>query len=291
MKGEVAMARWSTMRGCLLAAAVWVMWQHALPVLSANGQGAAAIPKIVQAAPAKDSESPLLKRIEELERRVKELEDAEIADVKDERSDDAQTAKIEARLASLEKAARPEAAAAKGGTPLTAGTSGVPVVVRAPFVVQGAGGRPIFRVDEVDGRVRAILGTSEGSRAVMGVNAEGVASVLLYDASNGLRAGMTGFQDRPSLMATSKGGGIVAMGMDTAGQPSILVGTKAANVVTIRATPGGFGELSIANNTGQNVVEAGTTKDGLGVVRAGPSYSCAAGSLTLPCQIIGRRLK
>jgi hypothetical protein len=291
MKGEVAMASWSTMRGCLLAAAVWVMWQQALPVLSANAQGAAAIPKIVQAAPAKDSQNPLLKRIEDLERRVKELEDAENADVKDERSDDAQTVKIEARLASLEKAARSDAADAKSGG-LTGGTSAAPVTVRAPFVVQGAGGRPLLRVDEVEGRVRAIVGDPEGARAVMGVNPQGVASVLAYDASNEFRAGFAGFPEAPWVRVLGKSGAVVNIGMAREGnQPLITVGTAAHNVVTIRATPGGFGELSIANNTGQNVVEAGTTKDGLGVVRAGPSYSCAAGSLTLPCQIIGRRLK
>lgn len=63
-----------------------------------------------------------------------------------------------------------------------------PSTLRAPFVVQDAAGRVLFRVDAggAAGAARAVVGNPEAGRVEMGPGAGGSSSVQLFDASGAL---------------------------------------------------------------------------------------------------------
>jgi hypothetical protein len=66
--------------------------------------------------------------------------------------------------------------------------------------------------------------------------------------------------------------------------------TQGKVVAQFGATPSGNnGRFSLANSAGQMIVEAGMLPDGLGTVRAGPSFGARPSALQIPDRIVGHK--
>jgi hypothetical protein len=133
------------------------------------------------------------------------------------------------------------------------------------------------------------VGNSSGPRGVIGATRSGGVSLALYDsAGTDFRVGMLATPAESFLRVNSQGSA-VHMNADAEGS-AVHVFNKAGNAAaSMISTPSGFGQLSLGNANGDTTVEAGTTTEGLGVVRAGPVMGGAVGIPGLPFAIIGKK--
>jgi hypothetical protein len=114
----------------------------------------------------------------------------------------------------------------------------------------------------------ALTGPGGGFSAVsLGVNTGGGA-VRVYSASGG--------PARAALEADAATGGVTAY--DQQGNPA----------ATLASVTGGSGILQLLSG-GTTMVEAGTTEDGLGLVRAGPATGGVIGTIVPPHTLMGRK--
>ena len=232
-------------------------------------------------------------RVAELERKVEELERKGIDALKaasDKSAAEARLKTLEQRLASIEKTQAAENTRnGRGGKPAPAGAD-EPMSVQAPFVVRD-GNRVIFRVDVPDDtqQPRLVIGNPVGARVVLGMTKEENPNVVLYTRDNRFRAAMMGDAEHPQIMLSSRPGTAILMMQDAGGL--LQFNNNANAIVTLGLSENGNGRLQLADAAGTTMVEAGTNASGFGIVRAGPQYGGAVGSLTIPWQIQGRKAR
>ena len=249
-----------------------------------EAQRVVAVPRVTNPAPAQDLQT-LLKRIERLEKRVDDLEKGALAFV-NKAEDDAKDAVLKERLAALEKSRSGENAS--GRSPSSAG--GI-TRVQAPFEVVTADGRRVARIDGDNGG-GLFLYNRGGSRIVhIGPNdvAADSGHVSVF-ASQG--------DKQQSFYASSNGGGVLFL-RNTGGSAGIVLNADqlelnihnltATPVVTLKSMTGGSGRIEVADASGNNMVQAGVTTNGVGLVRAGPAGCQTVGALAQPCRIIGTK--
>lgn len=173
-----------------------------------------------------------------------------------------------------------------GGVTMGVGASGAGV-----HVVRRADGKVGVDVSQLEGRpmaVRVLDAAGSKPLAMLGVAANGAGVVATYDPAGNLRAIMNGLQGE---IHTIDAAGKSRATMTAEGAFSIR-NTQGTTVVRIGEGSAGGGALQMANSGGNAMVEAGTLPTGVGVVRAYPLGTSAAGLIGLPGTfIMGREGK
>ena len=88
-----------------------------------------------------------------------------------------------------------------------------------------------------------------------------------------------------ALVADPSGSNVVRMEVlgKTNGGIVHVINPNGISLASLSATAAGNGQLQLTNASGQTMVEAGVTVDGIGVVRAGPhGFNAGIGFLGLP---------
>lgn len=125
------------------------------------------------------------------------------------------------------------------------------------------------------------------------LTADGAGAVIVNDGSGAAIAKMEMTADgRPQVIVTGPGGNEIyaVMSKDPEGGGGILQASNGRGAVgTLMATKSGGGYLQIISSGGATAVEAGANSEGVGVVRVGPRFKCAAGGmgLQIPDCIVG----
>jgi hypothetical protein len=242
----------------------------------------------VTPAPGPADSQALLKRIADLEKRVKDLEKERELDFKSEQEDDAKAARLEERLAALERAPRLEGGSGRGSG--TATTTGVATRVQAPFEVVSRDGRPIARIvewGELAGGVY-VFGKGGGSPiAILGpIKDEPGGRVAVFQA-DGTGSSLTAASQGATLTLRTPGSK-ASVFLQAAGQMDLFnAGGTAAFSVTARTA--GNGRLTLGDADGNTMVEAGSSRDGVGIVRAGPRLGGTTGTLVPPTALVGQK--
>lgn len=232
-------------------------------------------------------------RLRALEKRVEELENSDVDQLKTDQEDEAQEKKLEARLAALEKS-RPGEARSDAAVPSAAARGAGPSTVRAPFIVVNAAGEAIFEIglSPENSQPELILGDRDGARARLGVTRAGGASIAIYDRANAARLAITG-NPTESLFRLGGRGQAVDMSARTDGASLHVSNSQGWAVGTLQSR-NDHGHFTLGNAGGETTVEAATLRDsGVGVVRVGPDMGgtsgAMAGGVVVPRSIRGRK--
>lgn len=145
--------------------------------------------------------------------------------------------------------------------------------------VNDAAGKPFFSVAED--------ASSDSAAVVIGKEEEGYRIAV----SSGSVSAVMGASGEIAGFATNRGDRPVGSLMLTEGSNSLeLVNDGGANVVSLMVSEGGNGTLQLGNSSGQMSVDAGTTGEGVGLVRAYPVGSPGAGLVGFPGTfLLGRK--
>lgn len=214
------------------------------------------------AKPAADPQlSQLRQQVATLERRIVELEKGKGGVLQGTTTTDAARAKtLEERLASLERAQE-----SKNAESSKAGAQ----TVRAPFVVQDAAGKTIFKVDVVPGDNRALvqIGDPKGAHVHLGPNQLGGSTIGLYDKSNIPSVYLVNTPTK-SYVSVVKGERASTIFVDDNISSAVVYNAKGSPAGTMQAGESGAGRLKISNANGEVRIDAGITADDVGWVRA-----------------------
>jgi len=159
--------------------------------------------------------------------------------------------------------------------------------VVAPFEVVSKAGKPLLLVTEDSPTSKA--------RITIGLNADtNTAQIMLRDKSGKRLAAMTEFSSGGGFVTVGQSGNVASLvGVQADGEGGILLrnakgtavfeadhgGMRIFNgdekiIAGVSVGPGGAGLLELMNAAGDKRLEAGTTTEDLGIVRAGPAYKC-----------------
>jgi hypothetical protein len=157
----------------------------------------------------------------------------------------------------------------------------------APFEVVTKAGKPLLLVTEDS--------SSSKARITIGINADSNAGqILLRDKSGRRLVAMAELSVGGGFLTLSPSGEVLSLiGVDPGGEGGILLrnaqgkpafeagrgGARIYNndekiIAGLSLGPQGGGILELMDPTGEKRVEAGTTTEGLGIVRAGPGFKC-----------------
>ncbi len=193
-------------------------------------------------------------RLDELERRVAELEKEKLAMMERANDDAAAKRLLEQRLASIERAQRDQSAAnqSAGSRPGSAAST-----VMAPFVVRDARGKSILEVVRTP---------------------EGRAEMRLIDVNGNGRVQLVADAGRAYVQAVGKGGAAV-LAIYPAGMPVVQVNNSTnVPVAELKSVDLGYGQLTLANSEGNILMLAGEA-GGVGSLKMGPGGNGAAVTL------------
>lgn len=174
----------------------------------------------------------------------------------------------------------------KQETPPPAPTSVANRIV-APFEVVTKTGKPLLLVTEDSSTSKA--------RITIGINADAnTGQVMLRDKTGRRLAAMAELSIGGGFVTLGQSGGVMSLiGVDEDGQGGILLRTDKGTrlfeagrggariynsdekiIAGLSVGPQGGGNLELMDPAGEKRIEAGTTTEGLGIVRAGPAFRC-----------------
>jgi hypothetical protein len=132
------------------------------------------------------------------------------------------------------------------------------------------------------------VGDPTGARGVLGPTKSGGVSFGLFDqAGPDYRVGLfAGAED--SFVRLKAKGNAVHMNADGNGGAVHIFNRQGSAAASMQSTSSGYGKLSLGDSDGDTMVEAGTTADGLGVVRVGPAMGGPVNLPGLPFAILGK---
>jgi len=244
----------------------------------ARPQGVTATAKPT-ASPSTADAAAMKRRIDELERRVVDLEKQKADQLQLDKDDEAAAKKLEQRLAAVETAQRDAATRDKSAnTPATSQTSSAHIVV-APFVVVDANGKRLITVDrsEDNQRARLTVGEPKGPAAVLAASSD-TAYVQLVDTTDAVPIAIEAAPKHTGMIVRGKLGKVY-LGENN-GILSVMVSNKTGHgVAELRGMESQSGLLTISNAAGNALVMAGETTKGVGVVKTGPNGNGAAALL------------
>jgi hypothetical protein len=165
-------------------------------------------------------------------------------------------------------------------------------------------GMGVYVLGEDGDKVQASLGLDDGKKgivrigdqaaphATLGHTKSGGVSFALYDGPGpDFRVGLLAAPDM-SFVRLNKSKNAIHLNVDGNDGGAVHLFNAFGNAAaSLQSTPNGYGRLSIGNVSGDTMVEAGVTTDGLGIVRAGPRIGGpATNNLTgLPFAIVGKK--
>jgi hypothetical protein len=244
----------------------------ALIALAAHSQGITLTAKPPSASTPADVAAMKL-RVDELERRVQELEKEKADQVEADESEDAADKKLEQRLAAIETAQRDEAASDKAAPSAESPRTLGPQKVRAPFVVVDDDGNALVTVDrgqKHDG-ARLTVGDLTGSSVGLFVTSA-LATVQVMDQTDKPRVELS-VTPQHQLIATFGPNGTTLVGSNNEKIAVVQVLNKANYpIAEMRGMPESQGgQMSIANASGNKLMIVQETNNGVGILRMGPS--------------------
>jgi hypothetical protein len=129
--------------------------------------------------------------------------------------------------------------------------------------------------------------SSDSAAVTIGKESEGYRMAI----TSGTTSAVIGASGNIAGFATYQGERAVGSLMLTEGSNSLeLANDGGVNVVSLMVSEGGNGMLQLGNSSGHTVVDAGTTGEGVGLIRAYPVGSPGAGLVGMPGTfLIGRR--
>jgi hypothetical protein len=163
--------------------------------------------------------------------------------------------------------------------------------VQAPFEVRTADGRLVAKIDGDSGGGLFLYNRGGSRIAHIGANSNaGEAGDVSVFSSRG--------DKQTSLYSSSNGSGVLFL-RGAGGGPAMvmsgdtlefnIINPSGSPVVTLLSGTSGSGRIEVADAAGRNMVQAGVTVDGVGLVRAGPAGCQTVGALAQPCRIIGTK--
>jgi hypothetical protein len=210
-----------------------------------------------------------------LQRRVASLSDQLAAA-------DRQAAALSQRMAALEAAPRPPAPAGKGGQ--------IASRVVAPFEVVDNAGRVILAVRQ---NPRGLVLIDDQDRVAVAASALSAGGFVKARAGDGSLETVMGVNGKIAGFVLREGDGKSRGSFAIAEDGKPILNMTNDNLVTVVAlTQGatGGGYLSLGDANGASTVEAGTTPQGVGLVRAMPNGNPGAGLVGMPGTfILGRK--
>lgn len=175
----------------------------------------------------------------------------------------------------------------KGRRAASVGSSG--------FSVYGSDGVAVAASLGVDaaGKARLAVGLPTGPRAVIGQPASGGVSLAFYDgATKDYRIGMLSVPGDVSYFRMTNAKQQATLTVSPTDSSLHLFNASGHSAATLSSTTTGAGKLELGDEDGDTTVEAGTTSEGLGVIRAGPRMGGVVGfEGSLPWAILGKRAK
>ena len=278
----------------------------ALFAMTAHPQGVAATAKATPVPPTSDVNT-LRRRVDELERRILELEkqkadEVELAEEEDalekklEQRLDAADKRLEQRLASIESAQDEQKA--QQDAPPASSTTKVPgpQTFVAPFTVVDGSGKVLMRVDRSPkGNPRLTVGTSRGGSVQLVASTTGGLMQLMDDTGT-VRVstfGDYGSGNYPGMTIRTTQG-YAFLGGNKDGLPVVQIANLANKpIVELRGLESQSGLLMISHEGGDALVMAGETKTGVGMVQTGPGGNGPAATLgnagKAASEIIGKK--
>jgi hypothetical protein len=227
-------------------------------------------------------------RVDRLESAVKELERIRVEGI-------AREMQLELRLGAIEAARQGQAATViRVGTETTARAVG-PLSVAVPFVVRDQNDKTIFSIDRSPetGHIRAILGDPGRSSVALVATGEG-GILALSDATEKVRVVASAATASIGL-SVKLDSGSTFMGKSPDGQPVVqVINPSQYPVAELKGMLSNTGQLVIANASGTNMVVAGVTTKGVGIVKTGPGGlgpAAAMGNVGQPASEITGKIR
>jgi hypothetical protein len=244
------------------------------------GAGMICVATLAARAQTPADRDALLTRLQQLEKRVAELE------------------KLRVFLPPADGKPTKPGSGSTETLPTTATGTGPVTRVQAPFEVVDRQGRPIVRILEWgstagggvyaynrSGNVAAILG------AMTNLNG---GRVSVFDGSARVSdAASIGFPEGGAYMTLPRGADEEGVQISGATGEINIFNTQGYASVALKTGVSGAGRLTLGDVAGSTVVEAGSTVDGIGIVRVGPRLGGTSGmtkaGLVLPNALVGRK--
>jgi hypothetical protein len=216
---------------------------------------------------------------------------------------------LEKRVEDLEKLRLlvPNADDAKGKTattpgerlPTAQGSGGTVTRVQAPFEVVARDGRPIARILEWGDLAGGVYTYNRAGKpaAILGpVYGDNGGRVAVYNGS-GSQAGAATFSFPPGAqgahLVMTRLDSDTGIALDASTGEINLFNSQGYAAVALKSGESGAGRLTLGDAAGKTVVEAGSTKAGIGIVRVGPrlggTTGVTQGGMVLPHAIVGQK--
>jgi hypothetical protein len=161
--------------------------------------------------------------------------------------------------------------------------------------VHGADGSAVAASLGVDegGKGRLVVGLSTGPRGVLAQPSGGGISFALFDGpGKDYRAGLLAVPGDVAFFRINAGKQQATMIADTTHAAVNLFNASGHAAASLSSKSDGTGQLELGDSDGDTTIEAGTTSEGLGVVRAGPRMGGVVGfEGSLPFAILGKRAR
>ena len=273
---------------------------------SAHSQGVSAQASIKNTSP--EAEIKLLRQlVSALEGRVHELE-KKAEDVKNNTDEDAQAKKIEQRLTAIEQELhREKAEVAKNDTqetnleqrlaaieqqqakppkdaarnPAQSASGNASSRVKAPFVVYDDIGHEVLRV-ELNSETKAprmVLGNPSGAHVLLAANdTEKISGLQLYVDKDKIAVALRGEKAHAYVGVIPPEGGHSGYLGNRAGEFGLYLSSGNIESVKLASRDAGEGFLGLADASGEIMVDAGTSPEGVGLVRTGPQCCAPPGA-------------
>ncbi len=184
---------------------------------------------------------------------------------------------LEKRLASLEAFVRDVGQKTGNGRKIT-----------APFEVTDGNGKTIFAVTTEPRGFQLFLANGQPV-AVVAARAEGDGAYFKAFNPEKTRTIAVGVVENMAEVTLRDGSALRGLFfIDDGGKPMLQLSSRTTPVATLHEGSGGAGHLQLLSPAGTPTVEAGTIASGVGLVRAGPRFTCTGkGGLAAPDCIMG----
>lgn len=229
----------------------------------------------------------LLKRIQALEKRVDDLEKKGVAFGSGGDASNSPTGASSGGAGGRGKT-DPLVPPARPGGPLT----GQVTRVQAPFEVVDRAGRPIVQIVQAEADASGglyVLNQSGNHAVLIGTRTSNGGGVMVVRDGTGQNSKIG------ALISTTDGSALMLQ--NAGGEDAILVDGRKSTMsifnndhhAVVELQAGVTGQFRLKDEVGTTMVEAGTLKEGMGVVRVGPRMGGAVGLQGLPWAIMGKK--
>jgi hypothetical protein len=242
------------------------------------GTGIICIVSMAARAQTPADRDALVARLQQLEKRVTELE------------------KLRIFLPSSDARTTKPGTGSTDTLPTSASATGTVTRVQAPFEVVDRQGRPIARILDWSDQSGGVYAYNAAGKivAVLGpINSQNGGRVAVYDGSGRAFAGTLAYSPEGAAIELPRGFNEHGILINAGTGELNIYNTQGYASVALKTGQSGAGRVTLGDVAGNTVVEAGSTAAGIGIVRVGPRLGGTSGvtqsGLLLPNAIVGRK--